>query len=231
MSESCMIVAEIGQTHEGSLGNALAFIDAVARTQAGGVKFQCHDGDLNTTWRPGVEHPQDRTRQDYWKRTGFTADQWWQLRWRARKRGLQFGMSAFSDEAYDLCYKLDLDFLKIPLGKSVAVLPRFLCDIYASWNFEDSPPEEIEDISWIQCVPLYPTPPSRLGVNRVGTDICVGLSSHCPEIGPSIEAIKTGKCKYLEHHVMWTRDQFGPDVKSSITIDELAELVKAVRAI
>lgn len=230
MSE-CLIVAEIGQTHEGSLGNALAFIDAVARTQADGVKFQCHDGDTNTKWRAGVQHPQDKTRQDYWKRTGFSADEWWQLRWRAHRRGLNFGMSAFSEEAYDLCYKLDPDFLKVPLGKSVEGLDScFYGEIYASWNFEVSPPEEVENISWIQCVPLYPTPPSRLGVKHVGTDICVGLSSHCPEIGPSVEAAKQG-AKYIEHHVMWTRDQFGPDVKSSITIDELAELVKAVRAI
>lgn len=36
----CFIIAEIGQNHDGSLGMAHAFIDAVARTGANAIKFQ-----------------------------------------------------------------------------------------------------------------------------------------------------------------------------------------------
>ena len=38
----CMIIAEIGQAHDGSLGTAHAFIDAVADTGVDAIKFQTH---------------------------------------------------------------------------------------------------------------------------------------------------------------------------------------------
>ena len=37
-----LIVAEIGQAHEGSVGLAHSFIDAIADCGADAVKFQCH---------------------------------------------------------------------------------------------------------------------------------------------------------------------------------------------
>jgi N-acetylneuraminate synthase len=39
---SCFIIAEVAQTHDGSLGQAHAFIDAVAETGADAIKFQTH---------------------------------------------------------------------------------------------------------------------------------------------------------------------------------------------
>jgi len=38
----CLIMGEVGQAHDGSLTLAHAYIDAVARTGADAVKFQCH---------------------------------------------------------------------------------------------------------------------------------------------------------------------------------------------
>ena len=38
----CFIIAEVGQTHDGSLGVAHAFIDAIANAGADAVKFQTH---------------------------------------------------------------------------------------------------------------------------------------------------------------------------------------------
>jgi len=37
---ACLIVDEVGLTHDGSLGTAHAFIDAIANAGADGVKFQ-----------------------------------------------------------------------------------------------------------------------------------------------------------------------------------------------
>jgi sialic acid synthase SpsE len=38
----CLIVAEVAQAHDGSLGMAQAFIDAIANAGADAVKFQTH---------------------------------------------------------------------------------------------------------------------------------------------------------------------------------------------
>ena len=41
-SGPCLVVAEVAQAHDGSLGTAHAYIDAIARAGAGAVKFQIH---------------------------------------------------------------------------------------------------------------------------------------------------------------------------------------------
>ena len=237
---TCMIVAEIGQTHEGSLGNALAFIDAVAETGADAVKFQCHDGDPNYVFRAGCWVPQDKTRKAYWKRTGFSGRHWQQLRQRASSRGLQFGISVFSHLGMGFMSQFDCDFLKVPCGHADRLIYRLNRELqlplhdkprYVSWDYRLAGGGTAgETETMIHCTPEYPTKIERVGADMVGQEDCEGLSSHCPDIGPSIEAAKRGAI-YLEHHVCWDRRQFGPDVSSSITIDELAELVKAVRAI
>ena len=49
-----LVIAEIALAHDGSLGNAIAYIRACADAGAGAVKFQCHDGDDNPAWRAGL---------------------------------------------------------------------------------------------------------------------------------------------------------------------------------
>ena len=38
----CLIIGEVAQSHDGSLGTAHAFIDAIAKAGADAVKFQTH---------------------------------------------------------------------------------------------------------------------------------------------------------------------------------------------
>jgi len=68
-----MIVAEVAQAHDGSLGMAHAFIDAIANAGADAVKFQTHiasaESTLDEPWRVKFSK-QDVTRYDYWQRWG-----------------------------------------------------------------------------------------------------------------------------------------------------------------
>ena len=41
-SSNCLVIGEVAQSHDGSLGMAHAFIDAIAKTSADAVKFQTH---------------------------------------------------------------------------------------------------------------------------------------------------------------------------------------------
>ena len=43
------IIAEIGQAHEGSLGMAHAYIDAVAKTGCTAIKFQTHIAEAESS--------------------------------------------------------------------------------------------------------------------------------------------------------------------------------------
>ena len=45
----CLVVGEVAQTHDGSLGLAHAFIDAIADAGADAVKFQTHIASAEST--------------------------------------------------------------------------------------------------------------------------------------------------------------------------------------
>ena len=73
------IIAEIAQAHEGSLGIAHSYIDALAETGVNAVKFQIHIAEAESSvyekFRVNFSY-EDQTRYDYWKRTEFTPEQW-----------------------------------------------------------------------------------------------------------------------------------------------------------
>ena len=101
-SRRCFLIGEIAQAHDGSLGAAHAYIDAVARAGADAIKFQTHIAAAESTpgepWRVKFS-PQDETRYAYWQRMEFTEEQWRGLAAHAAERGLVFLSSAFSLEA------------------------------------------------------------------------------------------------------------------------------------
>ena len=70
-ADRCLIIGEVAQAHDGSLGTAHAYIDAIARAGADAVKFQTHIAAAESTpgepWRVKFS-PQDETRYAYWKR-------------------------------------------------------------------------------------------------------------------------------------------------------------------
>ena len=93
-------------THDGSLGLAHAFIDAIADAGADAVKFQTHIAAAESTpaepFRVKFSR-QDATRYDYWKRMEFTEDAVARAgRRTARERGVLFISSPFSIEAVEL---------------------------------------------------------------------------------------------------------------------------------
>src|SRR4249920_589902 len=105
LTHATLIIGEVAQAHDGSLGMAHAYIDAVAKAGADAVKFQTHIASAESTpgepWRVKFS-PQDATRYDYWKRMEFTEEQWQRLKKHADERGLKFLSSPFSVEAVKL---------------------------------------------------------------------------------------------------------------------------------
>jgi N-acetylneuraminate synthase len=115
----CLVIGEVAQAHDGSLGTAHAFIDAIANARADGIKLQTHIAAAESTpgepWRVNFSY-QDATRYDYWKRMEFTEAQWQRLRQHAKERGLLFISSPFSLEAVDLLLRVGVDAWKQQTG-------------------------------------------------------------------------------------------------------------------
>jgi len=91
--------------HDGSLGLAHAFIDAIAGTGVDAVKFQTHIADAESSMSERFRilfSPQDSNRYSYWKRTEFTKEQWAGLREHSLQKGLEFMSTPFSLDAVSL---------------------------------------------------------------------------------------------------------------------------------
>src|SRR5918994_120475 len=118
--ERPIVIAEVAQAHDGSLGLAHAFIDAIAAAGADAVKFQTHIAEAEShpsePWRVRFS-PADGTRFDYWKRMEFTEDQWTGLREHAHERGLAFLSSPFSLEAVELLKRVGVAGWKVASGE------------------------------------------------------------------------------------------------------------------
>lgn len=247
----CRVIAEVGQAHDGSLGTAHAFIDAIADAGADAVKFQTHiaaaESSPDEPWRVKFS-PQDDTRFEYWKRMEFTAEQWRGLKAHADERDLYFLSSPFSEEAVDLLTDVGVAAWKIASGQitDLWMLERLA---KTSWpvlfSTGMSPISEIDwavgwakdkglEVAVMQCTSAYPSSLDGVGLNvmtelRERLAIPVGLSDHSGTVYPSLAAAALG-AQLLEVHVTFSRQSFGPDVPASLTFEELRTLVDGVRA-
>ena len=246
----CFIIGEVAQAHDGSLGLAHAFIDAIAQAGADAVKFQTHIAAAESTaeepWRVRFSR-QDGTRYEYWKRMEFSEEQWRGLKRHADEVGLKFLSSPFSVEAVELLSRVGVAAWKVASGEvsNEQMFERMVATrlpILLSTGM--SPLEEIDaavrrvkdselDLTVLQCTSMYPTPPEKLGLNmipffRKRYGCKVGLSDHSGTICAGLAAAAMG-IDALEVHVTLSREMFGPDVPVSITTQELHQLIDGVR--
>jgi N-acetylneuraminate synthase len=248
--DRCLIIAEVGLSHDGSLGLAHAFIDEIARGGADAVKFQTHIAEAESTpaepFRVKFSR-QDTTRYEYWKRIAFTETQWKGLADHARDKGLVFLSSPFSIEAVELLARIGMSIWKVGSGE-VSTLPMLdtmiatgkpiiLSSGMSDLAELDKAVERVRragrPLAVLQCTTAYPCPPERIGLNmipffRERYGCFVGLSDHSGTIYPGIAAATLG-ADVLEVHVTMSRGMFGPDVPASVTMEELRQLVDGIR--
>jgi N-acetylneuraminate synthase len=248
----CLIIGEVAQAHDGSLGMAHAFIEAIAAAGADAVKFQTHIAAAESTpaepWRVRFS-AQDASRYDYWKRMEFTEEQWRGLKQHAFEKGLLFLSSPFSLEAVELLERVGVAAWKIasgetgnrPLLERIAggKLPVLISTGMSPLNEIDEAVASVRaaklPLAILQCTSSYPCPPEKLGLNlleffRARYDCPVGLSDHSGTSYAGLAAAALG-AEVLEIHVTLSREMFGPDVPVSLTTAELRKLVEGVRFI
>ena len=246
------LIAEIGQAHEGSLGMAFSYIDALAKTGVDAVKFQVHIAEAESS----ISEPfrikfskQDATRFDYWKRMEFSEEQWCLLKKRCEENGVEFLASPFSNAAVELLEKLQVQRYKIGSGEINNFLllekiaktgkPVILSSGMSSFAELDRTigflSNQDVDYSILQCTTSYPTYPEEYGLNVIRElkeryGVKIGFSDHSARMETCIAATALG-AEILEFHAVFSRQSFGPDASSSLEMDEISQLVKAVRNI
>lgn len=246
------MIGEVAQTHDGSLGTAHAYVDAIADAGADAVKFQTHIAAAESTpgepWRVPFSK-QDRSRYDYWRRMEFSEEAWVGLKTHADDRGLLFLSSPFSLEAVDLLTRVGVPAWKIASGEIAntplvdAMTRTGLPLIFSSGMSDlaelDAAMQRLHEcpqpVALLQCTTAYPCPPEKVGLNVLSLfteryDAAIGLSDHSGTIFPSLAAATLG-ADVVEIHVTMSREAFGPDVPASVTTAELRQLVDGVRFI
>lgn len=247
-----MIIAEIGQAHDGSLGTAHAYVDALADSGVDAIKFQTHIADAESS----IHEPfrvkfskQDATRMDYWRRMEFTLAQWKELKQHADERDIELISSPFSNLAVDWLEEIGVKRYKIGSGEVSNFLmldkicktgkPIILSSGMSSWKELDATVNYIAQsgnpLSILQCTTAYPTSPTQWGLNVIQElkeryQLPVGFSDHSGDIFACLAAASQG-AEIFEFHVVFDKRQFGPDTPASITIDQTKRLVAGIHQI
>lgn len=252
MKDDYLIIAEIAQAHDGSLGILHSYIDALADTGINAIKFQTHIADAESSSYEPFRIPfsyVDKTRFDYWKRMEFTFEQWVEIKKHCEARNLEFISSPFSMASIELLEKLGVKRYKVASGEVSNMLmlsklksigkPVILSsglsdfdDISASIDYLS---QSIDDLSILQCTTMYPTPAEKVGLNIIPQlmakfGLKVGLSDHSGKIYSCLAAAAMG-ASIFEFHAVFDRRMFGPDSIASLEIDEIKMLVEGIKFI
>ena len=246
------LIAEVGQAHDGSLGILHSYIDAVADLGVPTIKFQTHIADAESSvheqFRVNFSY-QDKTRQDYWKRTSFSQEQWLEIKKHCDARRINFLATPFSVAAVDLLDRIGIQRYKVGSGDidnllmleriSATKKPVILSSGMSSFAELENSINFLKDrstaISLLQCTTKYPTPPLDWGLNvieEMKQNFCVpvGFSDHSGDIFAPLAAATLG-AEIIEAHVVFSKKMFGPDTSSSLDLNQLSTLHRGLHDI
>jgi N-acetylneuraminate synthase len=246
--ERPFIVAEVAQTHEGSLGNAFAFAEVARDCGADAIKFQTHIAAEESTpqepWRVAFSR-QDASRYDYWRRMEFGVEEWKALKAHCDALGIVFMSSPFSIKACEWLREIGMPVWKIASGEihndelidwiMATGEPMILSTGLATPDEAIAAVRRVEangnPVALLHCTTRYPTPAEQVGLNVLEDflerlpGIPVGLSDHSGTPFPAVIAAWLG-ASIVEVHLTLHEKMFGPDVSSSLSPDGLRRLVE-----
>lgn len=248
--KTTFIIAEVGSVHDGSFGNAKKLIEAAAGCGVDAVKFQTHIPEAETL--PDAPMPpyfKGEPRFEYFQRTGFSIEQWQELKSHCDLHNVVFLSSPFSEEAVDLLELVGMPQYKIPSGEvtntplleKIARLgkPVILSSGMSAWDELDRAVTVIKEynqqLSVLQCTTQYPCPYEKVGLNVMlemaeRYQVPVGLSDHTLTNYAVFAAVTLG-ASVIEKHFTFSRKMYGSDAPHSLEPSEMIDLVQGVRAI
>ena len=240
------IIAEVGQTHCGSLKKALSYIKLISDTGADAVKFQTHfaseESTLDEPFRVSFTKKY-KNRYSYWKAMEFTQTQWNKISNFCKKNKITFLSSPFSLKAVDVLNSIRMPAWKIASGEFFS--DQMLEKIYKTKKplLISTGMSNYKEISKLvkklkrkkikfllfQCISEYPSNKKNVGLNVINEfkkkfNCPAGLSDHSGNLMTLLSAIANGS-NAIECHIKFGNLKNNPDFSSSISLDELKFLV------
>lgn len=252
--ERVLVIAELADSHNGSIETAKKLVDAAYAAGADVAKFQLHLPDVEMV--PGKVHMWDGDLYEILKRNLFTPEMHKEMMEYCEKVGIEYLCTPFCPEAVDVLEGLGVKAFKTGSGE-VMNLPhhRKLAKISAKTgkpvivSTGMSTLEEIadtvsvyeeegakENLMLTNCTSEYPPNDyshANLGLiplMRERFGVWVGQSDHTMDNYTAFAAVALG-AKVIEKHFTLSRDQKGPDHFISLEPHMLKELVDGIRKI
>ncbi|HVX11247.1 MAG TPA: N-acetylneuraminate synthase family protein [Pirellulales bacterium] len=252
--QPALVVAELGQNHNGSLALAEQLIDAAAWAGADAIKVVKRDLDSELcrearTRRYDSRHAFGPTYGEHRRVLELSAGEHGQLANRARHHGLLYLATACDVPSAVVVDELNVDAFKIasrdlnnlPLLRNIAARhkPMVLSTGMADFDEIDAAVSVVRragcPFALLQCTSLYPTPLDEVHLRSMATlaaryGVAVGLSDHTAGILLPPVAVALG-ATIIEKHLTLDRNLKGTDHACSLEPDEFRQLIANIRQV
>ena len=245
------LIAEVGLSHEGSIGNATALVDLAVEHGIDAIKFQDHWAEYESSSQEKfrIEFGNDTSRFNYWKRTSFSDDDWFYLKKYCEDKRILYSCSVFSPQSFFRQLKIGNRIWKIGSGEVfnqqlIEVIadnidPSHICIIslgIASFSEASAAIEILSNVTSnivvMDCISQYPCSLSDYDTDRWKSiqerypNFDFGLSDHSGSVWPTIFSWQYG-AKWNEFHITFDKNMFGPDQKASLDPSDLSILLES----
>lgn len=238
--------AELGQSHEGSIGYVDSMVRELAKIGVSVVKFQMHIPEEESTSSEEFRVPfskQDSSRFEYWRRTGFDEEGWRLIQKSCLENNVEFLCTPFSPKSVQILEKIKVQRYKIASAEVhnfelLSCIKQTRKPVIISTGFADLMHLvkivdffHGHDITLLYCVSKYPTNLSDINLNCIQEikenfpKLKVGYSDHSGDLDVALTAIQFD-IDFLEQHVVYSRAQFGPDSPASVTLEEVKRIIE-----
>ena len=251
----CLVIAEAGVNHNGSVDLALALCDAAKQAGADAIKFQTFRTDALLTGGVGLAAYQRRSvrggdQRDLIRPLELSPDDFMRLHSHAESIGLRFLSTPHDDESLDFLMSLGLTAVKVGSGDLVNVpflrhVGSLGGDVILSTGMGDLGEVELAvrtleasgagRLTLLHCTTEYPCSLEHVNLRAMNTlrdafDLDVGYSDHTLGTIVPIAAVALG-ATVLEKHLTLERSMPGPDHAASLDPAEFGVMVSAVRQV
>jgi N,N'-diacetyllegionaminate synthase len=252
----CLVIAEAGVNHNGSLDMAFSLVDAALRAGANAVKFQTFISEQfisATAAKAGYQCETTcaaESQRQMAKKLELPPGAFKDIQSHCKSVGILFLSTPFEETSADLLESLDVPAFKIPSGEITNFpflehMARKHRPMIVSTGMADL--EEVRDavevirncgnaeLILLHCVSNYPAKPANVNLRAMQTlarefSVPVGFSDHTLGIEVAVAAVTLG-ASVIEKHLTLDRNLPGPDHRASLEPAEFAAMVRGIHIV
>ncbi len=244
-----LIVVELGINHNGKLANAKKLVDAAHKSGAEIIKHQLHMPyyEMSIEAKKIIPPHTKKNIYDIIDSCKLSLEDELKLKKYVESKGMIYLCTPFSREAANYLNEIDIKAFKIGSGEcNNYPLVEHICKfkkpmiVSTGMNNLNSISKTVNIMekykikyALLHCTNLYPTPSNLLRLNSIlqlkkkFKNAVIGLSDHSENNFSAYAALGMG-CSIIEKHFVDNKKKIkGPDVSSSMDINDLKELIRS----